>query len=225
MRLALCLLPAASLLLPACVRRIPDARADALASPCGLWAGVARVGTRWMYEPTETYQASLDFDGEYTIEVAAIDGERVTLSQVGAYSGDAGSFTWSRTDTWRCDAAGAWWIRSEASVGGTSQDQPIRQVGWRTFTPGWLVRPAVLDESWADAFTVTQSVNGGEPRESAASCVTSPSEVETRTVGGRAVPVRQVMPVCEGIVGIPSWLGAGVGLVETEDERLVGYWP
>jgi hypothetical protein len=230
------------LLLLACAHRGPvraetgdtsaDSGADAadtgapLGAPCGPWAGVARVGTQWTYVASDAYVETFGFDGTFTVEVIAIDdpATTVTLQQTGAYRGDSGAFTWSRTDTWRCDAAGAWWVRSESETSSISHGTPIDTRGWRTFEPGWLVRPTEMAD-WSDAFTVTQPVNGGDPVVTSAECVTTVTDATTFTVEGQTVAARRVTPTCTGVGADAMWLGAGVGLIDNGDEQLVGFLP
>ncbi len=220
------------LLLLACAHRGPVRADSGDTSPaqdtgeaaCGPWAGVVRVGTRWTYAPSDAYVAAWGYDGTATVEIATIEGEVVTLVEEGAYSGDGGSFAWSRADTWRCDGESAWWTRSEAETEGTSGDEIIRSTGWRTFEPGWRVRPAAM-EGWTDTFVVTASINEAAPSATDVTCSTAITGEADRDLQGTPIRAHQVTPTCEGVGADPMWLGEGIGLLETPDERLVAYAP
>ncbi len=196
----------------------------AIDGPCGPWAGVGGVGTRWVYEPTDDYVANFGFDGAATVEVTAQDGGVFTLVEVGDYAGDSGSFTWSRVESWRCDAEGAWWLRSDTETHLTSGSFTADQVGWRTFEPGWLVRPSTLVD-WSSTFTLTVAVGDAEPAVSEAACTTTVGAESTVEVAGRTVPARSITPTCEGVGADPGVLGAGVGLLSTPEKELVDYRP
>ena len=139
------------------------------------------------------------------------------LTAGGDYSGDGGPFTGDRLDTWRCDGDGAWIVRSEASAYGETTSGTIEQDGWRTFDPGWRIRPAT-PEAWEDSFVVASSAQDDVD----ATCSTTVEE-EGRTFDGQELAAIHVVPTCEGVGADASWLGEGVGLLETEDVVLVAY--
>jgi hypothetical protein len=192
--------------------------------PCGVWAGVARVGTTWTYAPTDPYVERWGFDGTYTVEIASADGGTFTLAESGSYSGSSGEFAWTRTEIWRCDADGAWLLRSDASSHAVSGDNVFDTSGWRTFEPGWRVRPATAAD-WTDAFTLTASMNGASPVSSAVTCTTSVTTAAPWEGAGGPVAAIAVTPTCVGVGADPYTLGADVGLVGNADESLVGYTP
>lgn len=190
---------------------------------CGTWAGIS-AGARWTYEPSDEYVAVYGFDGSYTVEVAGIVGDVVTLSQTGAYAGESGAFEWTRTETWRCDGEGAWLVRQEARTDGISHGMEIDTEGWRTFEPGWLLRP-VRAGTWSDRFEYTIETNGvlAEPREITCdtTAVTGPEWVGP---GGPAATLF-VTPACTEHTPDAFALAAGVGFVANADESLVAYTP
>jgi len=196
----------------------------AIDGPCGPWAGVGGVGTRWVYEPTDAYVADFGFDGAATVEVTAQVGSVFTLVEEGDYAGDSGSFTWSRVESWRCDADGAWWLRSDTETHLTSGSYTSDQAGWRTFEPGWLVRPSTLVD-WSSTFTLTVAVGDAEPVVTDAACTTTVGTEAMVEVAGRTVAARPITPDCAGVGADPGVIGAGVGLVSTPEKELVDYSP
>lgn len=195
--------------------------------PCGPWTGVLRVGTTWTYTPSDAYVALYGMDGTFTTTVLALTDEHVTLSTEGRYDGASSYFHFVRTDTWLCDGDGAWWTASSAQSDGVSGSSVIAQEGWRSFEPGWLVRPWNLEvgTTWNDSFTATSSVNGSEPEAVAASCVSTVVGEGNRVVGAGTFPALQVDYACSGVSLDDAWLAEGTGLLETEDETLERYLP
>lgn len=217
---------ALTLALAACAPHVPPrAPVAAEAAICGPWSGVARVGTRWTYASTEAYTARHGFAGTSEVVVAAIAGDTVTLRETGAHEGPSGRFRWARVDTWRCDGAGAWWIRSAGRTRGMSGGRRVATSGTRVFAPGWRVRPAdTTPAAWTDTFTLTRSVRG-RATTGTATCTTTVSAPEPREVLGRTVRTVHVTPSCEGASLDAAWLAEGIGLVETDEKRLVAYEP
>lgn len=219
------------LLTLACAHRaVPDTGADGafdtateVAARCGGWSGVVRVGTRWTYEPTPAYVDAWGFTGQWTSEVVAMTPE-ILVSTTGEYTGEPGYIRWSRTETWRCDDEGVWWVRSDAASNSKTSDGSSNVSGWRTFSPGMLIRPsrpADRDES----FTLLFSLNNGDPVESTVTCTTTVSDVGPREYAGRTYDTVEMTPACETMPVAPYRLAEGVGLVETHDEYLVAYEP
>lgn len=193
--------------------------------PCGAFAGVRGVGTRWTYAPNDAYVATYGYDGTFGIEVAAIDEGNVTLAVAGSYTGDGGGFSWTRTDTWRCDDAGAWLTHTTS----TSRSEPggSELEGSRAFDPGWLIRPASLDEgaTWTDSFALTSAYNGGEPVTEPVTCTSTVDDRAVREVDAGAVEALHVGVQCDGIGADGVWLHEGMGMIENDDEALVAYAP
>ncbi len=228
------------LLLAACVKPVPaadTARGDTAETgvdtagppgpgPCGPWAGVRQVGTRWDFVPTNDYVERFQWNGTGSTVVTAIDGEVVTLRTTAHYSGDEGSFELSRTETWRCDAQGAWWTGSVVSTTYASGGHSSAITGTRTFDPGWLVRPSTLtlQDAWVDRFTHRQVVNGVEGSEEVV-CTSTAADDETVPVGAATVPARRVDVDCVGLDSTTLWLADGLGLVADPDLRVVEYRP
>lgn len=219
------------LLTLACAHRaVPDTGADGaydtateVAARCGGWSGVVRVGTRWTYEPTPAYVDAWGFTGQWTSEVVAMAPE-ILVSTIGEYTSETGYVRWSRTETWRCDDEGVWWVRSDAVSSSKTPDGSSDVIGWRTFTPGWLIRPARPADR-DESFTLLFSLNNGDPVESAVTCSSTVSEVTAREYAGRTYDTVEVSPVCDVVSASPYRLAEGVGLVETHDEYLVAYEP
>lgn len=197
------------------------------ASLCGAWSGVRAEGTAWALAPTEAYIAQWGWTGAGTSTVTSVSSELVTVELVAHYEGSEGYFDLRRADTWRCDGAAAWWVRSDVRSDGESGGTHIGSAAVRTFEPGWLVRPATAEvgASWADNFTVTTTFEGGEPSSGAASCVSTVAEEAVRAVEAGDVLARHVSVECTG-VGVDSvWLREFGGFVEDDDLQLVAYRP
>lgn len=202
----------------------PRAPVAAEAAICGRWSGVARVGTRWTYATTAAYTARHGFAGTSEVVVAAIAGDTVTLRETGAQEGPSGRFRWARVDTWRCDGASAWWVRSVGRTRGISGGRRVATSAARTFAPGWRVRPGPAPAAWTDTFTVTRAARG-RAGTTPATCATTVSAPEAREVLGRTVRTVHVTPACDGATLDAAWLAEGIGLVETDDKRLIAYLP
>jgi hypothetical protein len=185
---------------------------------------VAGVGTTWVYEPSAAYVEQWGFTGQYTVEVTALDGALATLSESGSYAGESGNFSWTRVDQWRCDADGAWLVRSDASTRAETSGGVSETVGWRTFEPGWRIRPSEA-ASWSDTFTFTASVNGGTPSATDVTCETAVTVAGPHTAAGRTVDAVSVAPACDGLSADPLLLGRGLGLLASTDEQLVRWSP
>lgn len=219
------------LLTLACAHRVvPDTGADGgpdtateVAARCGAWSGVVRVGTRWTYEPTPAYVEAWGYAGQWTSEVRAMSPD-VVVSTSGEYTSETGYVRWTRTETWRCDDDGVWWIRSDAASSSATDAGTSDVVGWRTFTPGWLVRPARPADS-EETFALEFAVNGGAPNQNTVTCVTTVGVVEPREYAGQTFDTVEIVPVCDAISASSYRLALGIGLVETSDELLVAYEP
>ena len=196
-------------------------------APCGDWSGVQRIGSAWVYDPTDAYVEEWGFDGSGSVEVTGIVGATVTLVSTGRYEGDSGYFAWSRTESWRCDADGAWWTRSEAASEGRSGTYEFGTSGVRTFDPGWLIRPAdaTVGVSWTDAFVQTVDLDGSDPASTEVACSSVVVEEATRTVDAGALLARRVAVDCGSGGGLDVWLQEGVGMIEDEDQVLASYEP
>ncbi len=194
---------------------------------CGVWSGVQRAGTAWTYVPSDAYVATYGMDGSFVTTVTAIDNDVVTLSTEGRYDGANGYFHFVRVDTWRCDDQGAWWTGSTAQSDGVSGSNTIAQEGWRSFEPGWLVRPWTLElgTSWADSFALTSAVNGSEPEVVNATCTSTVIDEQNRVVGAGTFPALLVDHACTGVSLDDPWLAEGTGLVENDDELLERFVP
>lgn len=191
------------------------------ASPCGPWAGVDGVGTRWDYVASAAYVAATGFDGTVRVEVTAVDGEAVTLVETGDLAGDAGRSTWTRTESWTCAGGEARWTASAVEGATESGGDTATTEGWRTFDPGWKVRPATLapGDAWEDAFTYTLSVNGADPTVTEARCTSRAGDpVTVDALGVDAIPLAVA---CDVLGADSPWLAEGWGMVASEDLELV----
>ena len=195
--------------------------------PCGAWSGVQRTGTTWTYAASDAYVTGYALDGTFTTVATVGDDDTVTLATSGKYEGETSSFVFSRTDTWKCDAAGAWWIRNESSATSRAGSNESTITGWRTFTPGWLVRPATADVSatWTDEFVLDSEVNGVVSEPASATCVSTIVDEQNRTVDGGTFAARQLDVACDILNGNSKWIAQYLGIVETEEEVLAAYTP
>lgn len=201
-----------------------------MAGPCGEWSGVQQSGTTWTYAASDSYVATHAMDGGFTTTATVIgEGEASTvlLTTTGKYKGEGSDFSYSRIDTWRCDAAGAWWVRNESTSSYTAGGVGSSISGWRTFTPGWLVRPATAEvgASWTDTFVLDAEVNGVQDEPTNVSCVSSVSIEETRAVEAGEFVARRVDIDCDTLSDTWRWLTRYLGVVETDDETLAQYLP
>ncbi|MFN7147000.1 MAG: hypothetical protein ACK4YP_24720, partial [Myxococcota bacterium] len=70
-------------------------------------------------------------------------------------------------------------------------------------------------DRWRPGHTATGTVT----------CTTTVSVPEAREVLGRRVTAVRVTPACVGASLDAAWLVEGIGLVETDEKRLVAYEP
>lgn len=195
--------------------------------PCGAWSGVQQTGTTWTYAASDAYVATYQLDGSFTTTATVGDAGIVTLATTGEYTGDRTSFQFSRTDTWRCDAAGAWWTTNESTSAYYVDGSGSTITGWRTFTPGWLVRPATADvgASWVDRFVLASEVNGIRDEGVDTSCVSIVSNEEKRNIEAGEFLARKIDTDCDVSTDSSRWLTQFLGMIETDDEILVEYVP
>lgn len=195
--------------------------------PCGAWSGVQRTGTTWAYAASDAYVASYAMDGGYTTFATVTEDGIVTLVSTGSYTGEYSSFSYSRTDTWRCDPAGAWWTRNESNSNLTTSNGESTISGWRSFTPGWLVRPSLAEvgATWTDLFVLEGEVNGVESAPQDVSCVSNVSLEELRIVEAGEFTARRVDTDCDVSSDSSRWLTHRLGMLETDDEELIAYVP
>lgn len=195
--------------------------------PCGAWSGVQQTGTTWTYTASDDYVATYAMDGGFTTVATVGEDGLVTLLSTGSYAGDRSSFSYSRTDTWRCDEAGAWWIRNESNSNLRNGGNESTISGWRTFVPGWLVRPAMADVGtiWTDTFTLESEVNGVHDTPYEVSCVSNVSLEEVRRVDAGEFLAQRVDTDCDGSSDTSRWLVQYLGVLATEDEELTAYVP
>ncbi len=191
--------------------------------PCGGWTGFA-AGARWTYEPSDAYVAVHGFVGTYTVEVASVVGEVVTLVHAGAYAGTSGAFEWTRTETWRCDGAGAWLLRQEARTAGVSNGRKIDTEGWRAYAPGWLLRP-VAAGAWSDRFAYTAETNGARDATREVTCETVAVAGPAWVGSGGPAATLLVTPACTERSPDAFTLAAGLGFVADPDAVLVTFTP
>jgi hypothetical protein len=195
--------------------------------PCGAWSGVRRVGTTWTVQATQAYKDRLGWDGGGTQTVIADSAEETVIHYVAHFEGGDSWFDVDRTETWRCDADGAWWVRSDVKTSGRTYNADIGVIATRTFEPGWLVRPSSLHAgaTWQDAFVVTTvSEDVGDSTSSVTCTTTAGQEVEHPVAAGtlKAVP----LTVDCGSFGAPQpWLAEGTGFVDDGDVELSAYVP
>ena len=201
-----------------------DTAAELGPSPCGVYSGVRRVGSTWNDVPTADYEARFGWTGTSTTKVTGLD-DTVTLHTLARFSGSEGSFDLDRTETWRCDERGAWWLRSDATTTAHSGTSTVENHGVRDFSPGWLVRPVelVVSDAWSDTFSVTMVLNDGAPSTSEAACTSTVAAEETLALALGALPTRRINVDCIGVSSEIWWLAENVGLAADEDIQLVSY--
>jgi hypothetical protein len=188
---------------------------------------VRRVGTRWSVRATESYTERLGWTGEGVIEVTADNADATVLHYVARFEGESGWFELDRTETWRCDEAGAWWLRSDVTTTGRSGNADIGVVATRTFDPGWRVRPGDVEPraTWEDRFVVTNTIDGGEPTEEEVVCNSTLGPAEARTVPAGSFTASLLAVTCDRIGAASPWLSSGTGFVDDGDVELVDYVP
>ena len=195
--------------------------------PCGAWSGVQRTGTTWTYAASDDYVASYAMDGTFTTIAGVNEDGTITLDTSGMYKGEHSSFQFDRRDTWKCDEAGAWWVRNESNATSKAGSSQTTIAGWRTFSPGWLVRPATAETSatWADEFVLESEVNGIPSEPVTAHCASTVGAAEMREVDGGQFSARPLSVECDVLNGNSKWISEYLGVIETADEVLAAYVP
>lgn len=195
--------------------------------PCGEWSGVQTSTTTWNYVASDEYVESFQMDGGYT-STATIHGDgTVSIRSVGQYKGDSTSFSFDRTDLWRCDIEGAWLMRTDNTSTVVAGASTSTISGWRSFSPGWLVRPvqAEVSSSWVDGFDLESEINGSHSGPDAIQCVSTVDEESVFSLDGGDFVARKVFVDCDELTDTYRWLSRYIGLVQTNDELLDGYRP
>ena len=195
--------------------------------PCGPWSGVRRVGTKWEVRATESYETRFGWTGGGTVEVVGDAPDETVLHYLATFEGSESYFTLDRTETWRCDEQGAWWLRSDVKTEGRSGSADIGLASVRTFSPGWLVRPAALEAGlvWNDAFVLTTATEGFEATTADVTCASVAGEETERTVAAGTFTAIQLQVACEGAGAADPWLAMGTGQIDDGDVELVSYQP
>lgn len=204
------------------VASTPEAAPD-----CGRWAGIGRIGTQWEAKSTLGYQQRHGFAGTGVTVVQAVRGATIDLAHTGAYQGATGRVAVERHETWRCDAAGAWWTASTATSTATWDGGGTTVSVTREFDPGILVRPAelVAGATWTTPVTVTIRAAGREPTVKATSCHHEVGPAMERVVPAGRFPAHELRVDCDGTSVPPVWLTEGTGWLADPDLELVAYRP
>lgn len=213
---------------PAIGAPTPPATADPAAVPdCGAWSGMAGVGTRWEATATADYTARHGVAGTAATVVTAAAGDRVELLHTGTYAGEGGRFVVERRETWRCDAAGAWWIASVATSSAAWEGGGSVVTVERSFSPGILVRPAAPTPgaAWSTPTTVVVRAQGGPPVTTQGECRYEVGAEATAVVPAGARAARELRIECPGTRVPATRLAPGVGWLSDPDLELTAYRP
>lgn len=195
--------------------------------PCGPWSGVRRIGTRWNVRATQDYIDRFGWDGGGAYEVVDASAEHTVIHYAARFEGDEGWFGVDRTETWRCDSAGAWWLASDVKTEGRTSTADVGLTATRTFEPGWLVRPATMESgtTWSDSFEVTTDVEGVGTSTASVACTTRAEEEVDHTVAAGVFSAIHLAVDCAGFGAPQPWLAEGTGPIDDGDVELISYVP